>query len=325
MGSIIIFLCKPDDDLRKDHRIMEFYNFINSLLTKHLTLYKGLYIITYRINVLSSNCALLEWLYNTQTFRNILIELYTKSKFMNKIEKTKKIYRKFDLRNNLSNEEINRVINLYTNEILPLYPTVFHKFFLKFPDLQTWFNCKNNYIKSTAVTSIVGYLVGLGDRHGENILININNANCIHVDFDCLFDKGKELSTPECVPFRLTHNMLDAFGITSYNGTFKKTCILLLDLLQTKKESLLGVLRPFINDPISRLKCNTNNFNMINLEGHNHTKEIAESKLKDIELKLLGYYHKEKVPVSTYVMKLIEEATSIRNLSLMYIGWGSYL
>lgn len=56
--------------------------------------------------------------------------------------------------------------------------------------------------------SIVGYILGLGDRHGENILFDSNNGDTVHVDFNCLFNKGEQFEVPEVVPFRLTHNMV---------------------------------------------------------------------------------------------------------------------
>ena len=49
---------------------------------------------------------------------------------------------------------------------------------------------------------MVGHIIGLGDRHGENILIDTVSGECVHVDFDCLFDKGLLLGRPEVVPFR---------------------------------------------------------------------------------------------------------------------------
>lgn len=60
----------------------------------------------------------------------------------------------------------------------------------------------------------------LGDRHGENILFDERTGDCIHVDFNCLFDKGLTFEKPEKVPFRLTQNMVDAFGVTGYEGMF---------------------------------------------------------------------------------------------------------
>ena len=32
-------------------------------------------------------------------------------------------------------------------------------------------------------------MLGLGDRHGENILFDSNNGEAMHVDFNCLFNK----------------------------------------------------------------------------------------------------------------------------------------
>jgi serine/threonine-protein kinase ATR len=67
----------------------------------------------------------------------------------------------------------------------------------------------------------------LGDRHGENLSFEEGTGGLLHVDFNCLFDKGQTFEKPEVVPFRLTHNMIDAFGAYGYNGTLD----LLLDLL----------------------------------------------------------------------------------------------
>ena len=46
-----------------------------------------------------------------------------------------------------------------------------------------------SYCRTTAVMSMVGYVLGLGDRHGENILFDSTNGDCFHVDFNCLFNK----------------------------------------------------------------------------------------------------------------------------------------
>jgi len=38
------------------------------------------------------------------------------------------------------------------------------------------------YTRSVAVSSIVGYIVGLGDRHVQNILVDCETAELIHID-----------------------------------------------------------------------------------------------------------------------------------------------
>ena len=45
------------------------------------------------------------------------------------------------------------------------------------------------YAHTIAVMSMVGYILGLGDRHGENILFDSTNGDCVHVDFNCLFNR----------------------------------------------------------------------------------------------------------------------------------------
>lgn len=47
-------------------------------------------------------------------------------------------------------------------------------------------------------------MLGLGDRHLDNILLDAKSCEVIHIDFNVLFDQGRNLRVPEIVPFRLT-------------------------------------------------------------------------------------------------------------------------
>jgi serine/threonine-protein kinase ATR len=70
------------------------------------------------------------------------------------------------------------------------FPPIFHKWFLQhFSNPTHWFEARLAFGRSAALWSMVGHIVGLGDRHGENILIDTLSGDCVHVDFDCLFDK----------------------------------------------------------------------------------------------------------------------------------------
>ena len=68
----------------------------------------------------------------------------------------------------------------------------------------------------------LSYFSSLGDRHGENILLDAKTGAAVHVDFNCLFWKGLTFEKPERVPFRLTPNMIDAMGLTGYLVKEKK-------------------------------------------------------------------------------------------------------
>ena len=74
---------------------------------------------------------------------------------------------------------------------------------------------------------IVGYILGLGDRHVQNILIDTRTAEMIHIDLGVAFEQGRILPTPETVPFRLTRDVVDGMGVTGVEGVFRR-CVLLL-------------------------------------------------------------------------------------------------
>ena len=61
----------------------------------------------------------------------------------------------------------------------------------------TWHAARLAFARTSAVWSMVGHIVGLGDRHGENILLDAAAGDAVHVDFACLFDKARRPQTPK--------------------------------------------------------------------------------------------------------------------------------
>lgn len=39
-----------------------------------------------------------------------------------------------------------------------------------------WWHLTQTYAVSTAVMSIIGYIIGLGDRHLDNVLVNLTSG-----------------------------------------------------------------------------------------------------------------------------------------------------
>jgi phosphatidylinositol kinase/protein kinase (PI-3 family) len=54
------------------------------------------------------------------------------------------------------------------------------------------------------VFSVASYLMGIGDRHLENFLVDITDGEVLGIDFGFAFGSGVHLPIPELVPFRLT-------------------------------------------------------------------------------------------------------------------------
>ncbi len=66
----------------------------------------------------------------------------------------------------------------------------------------SWWAKQRAYTASLAVSSMVGYLVGLGDRHLDNMMLDLQTGEVVHIDFNVCFERGLKLRVPELVPFR---------------------------------------------------------------------------------------------------------------------------
>jgi ataxia telangiectasia mutated family protein len=41
------------------------------------------------------------------------------------------------------------------------------------------------------VSSMVGHILGIGDRHTSNILVHSHTGEIVHIDFGIVFEQGK--------------------------------------------------------------------------------------------------------------------------------------
>ncbi|CAG8452002.1 10839_t:CDS:2, partial [Paraglomus occultum] len=114
----------------------------------------------------------------------------------------------------------------------------------------SWLQKSISLSRSIAVMSIIGYIIGLGDRHLDNILVDYERGEVIHIDYNVCFEKGKKLRVPETVPCRLTQNIVSALGITGVEGVFRIACEDTLRVLRANSEILVMLLEAFVYDPL---------------------------------------------------------------------------
>lgn len=315
-GNTYAVLAKPKDDLRKDQRLMEFNTMINRFLKRDVEASKRrLYIRTYAVVPLNEECGLIEWVNNLKTFRDILVRLYRERGINPNYVQLRAL---LDEACNCAPE---KTAELFESRILTLFPSSFHDWFVEsFPDPSAWLNARLRYTRSCAVMSIVGHVLGLGDRHGENILFEEDNGGTLHVDFNCLFDKGMTFEKPEMVPFRLTHNMVDAFGAYGYDGPFRRCCEITLTLLRGNEDALMTILETFLYDPT------TDFIGGKKKKLHPNVPDTPQGVLEGVRGKTRGMLDGESVPlsVSGYVEEMIKRATDKTKLARMYIGWCAF-
>ena len=136
--------------------------------------------------------------------------------------------------------------------LLPRFtPPVFHLWFQsQFADAYSWAMAKRNFTRTSAAYSLLGYILGLGDRHSENLLLNPATGEVVQVDFNCLFNHGEDFIVPETVPFRLTHNMISAMGLLGFEGQFRYTAEDVLFLLRQYRKLFAANVNIFLYDPL---------------------------------------------------------------------------
>lgn len=87
---------------------------------------------------------------------------------------------------------------------------------LKSTNSDAWLDRRSTYTRSLAVTSMVGYILGLGDRHPSNLMLDRVTGKVVHIDFgDCFEVAMHRDKFPEKVPFRLTRMLTHAMEVCS--------------------------------------------------------------------------------------------------------------
>ncbi|XP_023017943.2 serine/threonine-protein kinase atr isoform X2 [Leptinotarsa decemlineata] len=320
-GKRYIYMLKPKDDLRKDFRLMEFNDIVNQLLSREgEARQRRLNIRLYSVAPLNEECGLIEWVSNLVGIRPILVSLYKQRGISMNSKALKEA--SANLRDTLERKR-----ELFTKKLLAKHPPILGDWFRKtFPDAQSWLTARTAYVRTTAVMSMVGYILGLGDRHGENILLDSTCGDVVHVDFNCLFNKGEKFDWPERVPFRLTHNMVAAMGPLGVEGIFRKSCACTLRVLRMNANTLMSIVAPFVYDPLVSWPRNVPA--LASLHNAERTNEEALDHIKNLELRLQGRarYRTISTPLSVegQTNYLINEAVNIDNLCQMYVGWGAY-
>ncbi|KAI1725259.1 FAD binding domain-containing protein [Ditylenchus destructor] len=329
-GKSYPLMCKPVDELRKDARFVDVEKLLNGLFMRDIEARRRLLTIrSYGVIPLQEQGGIIEWLPNLQTFASALTPLMK--------EKVKPMsYQEIQ---NALNDKLKKDERLKNMRELcyPRHPLVMSEWFRRtYLDPWKWYKSRSNFTQTAATMSMVGFVLGLGDRHAENILLDTMTGDAVHVDFNLLFDKGELLKVPEVVPFRLTRNMVDGLGSTGVQGSFRRCCEASMRVMRNEELMLTTVLQSFVHDPLLEWTESRNQqAKQLGSKQVQIENQAAMDTLELIRLRLSGNivtakFHPPKhnsvaMSVEGQVAKLIEMATDEAELVKMYIGWNPLL
>ncbi|CAM9385384.1 unnamed protein product [Chrysoparadoxa australica] len=334
-------LVKGEDDIRQDGVMQQVFDTVNIFLQENpAARSRQLHVSTYTIVPVSPDSGVLEWVENTLPFGAFLTDSKTGA------------HRRY-YPNDYTHTKCRAVLKSATTpaekrakfaDIERNFHPAFRFFFLEnFLEPFQWYRSRLNYVHSVAVSSIVGYVLGIGDRHAQNILVHQKTAEVVHIDFGVTFEQGKVLLTPETVPFRLTRDIIDGMGVTGTEGVFKRSCEAVMHVLKDNASSLLTILQVFIHDPLYRWMLSPFDARQRQVEDENGLSDAdptmkgpegggapadaAARALLRIRQKLQGYEdpNGDSMSVEGQVMLLLNQAKDPDNLSQLFPGWAPWL
>ncbi|KAF1957724.1 hypothetical protein CC80DRAFT_592227 [Byssothecium circinans] len=235
-----------NDDMRQDAIMEQVFDQVSRLLKNHTaTRLRNLGIRTYQVVPLSTRSGLMEFVQDTTPLHLWVMPAHER-------------YYPNDIKPDTCRKQIGAVQqdSLATRvktwqKIANNFHPVLRYFLLElFQDPDEWFEKRLAYTRSTAAISILGHVLGLGDRHCHNILLDKKSGEVVHIDLGVSFEAGRVLPVPEVVPFRLTRDIVDAMGYTKTEGVFRRCCEFTMDTLREERESIMTLLNVLRYDPL---------------------------------------------------------------------------
>ncbi|KZP09916.1 hypothetical protein FIBSPDRAFT_922456 [Athelia psychrophila] len=327
-----LFKGEGNDDLRQDAVMEQVFGLVNIVLKRDRdTRKRELHMRDYIVIPLSSQAGILEFVGNTFPLADWVKNAHTK-------------YRPTDMKSadvvkllvKTSKEcggATGPMVKVFKEIMLKFQPVMRHYFTEKTKNPMIWYTTRLNYIRSVATASIVGHVLGLGDRHTSNILMDSANGAVVHIDLGIAFDQGKLLGVPERVPFRMTRDMVDGMGISGTQGVFQRCAEETLRVLRDRSGVIMTVLEVFKYDPLHscgrvpdltncrtasdlKIKRAQANASTTSIDMSSGTAdEAADRALSSVSRKL-----DKNLSVEYTVNELIAEATDIANLATIFPG-----
>ena len=223
---------------------------------RHCSVRSNLRARTYAVIPMTSKVGILEWVNNTIPIKSIIAEemlddklfkfnnpSFTKETDILQIESVK-------IRNNwlkdnstptyhqmFKNATKKNIYDLYDkmNKLLP--NNFIRKKLLKIcMGPESFLTLRTEFSKTLAISSLYGYILGLGDRHLENLLMDVRTGGILQIDFGVCFGMGQSvLPVPEFIPFRLSPQLVGVLQPLNGTGLLRYYMVQAMSLLRLEE------------------------------------------------------------------------------------------
>ncbi|XP_029105413.1 DNA-dependent protein kinase catalytic subunit-like [Scleropages formosus] len=257
------FLVKGGEDLRQDQRIEQLFSIMNTILWSDATCsQKNMTLCVYKVVPMTTRVGLIEWMENTCTLKDFLRSRMSEEErndaerplkafetWLGKVAgKTAGVPRYAELYKKAKRDEtvanFKKIENLVPEDLL-------RRAFIKMSTSpEAFLFLRSHFTASHALMCISHWLLGIGDRHLSNFLINMETGGMIGIDFGHAFGTATQfLPVPEMMPFRLTRQFLSLMQPMRESGLIQSTMVHCLRAYRASPDLLLNTMDIFVKEP----------------------------------------------------------------------------
>ncbi|KAJ3289779.1 hypothetical protein HK104_007245 [Borealophlyctis nickersoniae] len=254
------WLVKGGEDLRLDQRVEQLFEIMNDLMKRNAyCLRNKMSLGTYKVIPMSTSLGILEWVNDTKPLRACMSGIagfdeensaaFGKHQALVAASKKNTPGDAYGALFKVKRDQIvGHMGNLYSQITKP-YFRMFMEKLSKSPE--AFLSIRSEFARSLAALSVCSYLLGIGDRHLENFLVDLKSGRIIAIDFGHAFGSATEvLPVPELIPFRLTKQMILFLEPLGISGLLEYPMINVMTAMQGGKDSLLNAMDIFMKEPL---------------------------------------------------------------------------
>ena len=275
------FLVKGGDDLRLDERIEQLFTAINTLASSGSSLPAFSSIRTYSVIPVTKHIGLVQWVGNTEQLKEVIEKQMHREcapgtrdqltvlshpstvhyrSFVDGLDVPNAAYKKLlerqpHLRYLFAFQSVSNKRCEHTQRVADWIGAIY-PFYLRdgleaiCDDHSSFYKLRQRFCASLAGLSVASYVLGIGDRHLENFLVDKSTGQVVAIDFGHAFGSATTLlSIPELMPFRLSPQMvhvLGPLGTDMLAPHMSRT----IKVMRDQKALLLSIASLFLSEPL---------------------------------------------------------------------------
>ncbi|KAJ3092198.1 hypothetical protein HK102_009852 [Quaeritorhiza haematococci] len=267
------WLVKGGEDLRLDQRVQQMFSIMNDVMAKNsYCSHHQVYLRTYKVVPMSSRLGIIEWVLNTKPLRDCMkdmpgFEQQTKLA----LQKHDKFVSKHggrgwgEIYGNLNRKEKRASVVEHFKQLNGLMSEPYLRNFIYklSASPEAFLAIRSAFARSMAALNICSYLLGIGDRHTENFLVDLgrymiflkkilSTDSSTHIGIVYLqwTSATEVLPVPELAPFRLTNQIEKFFDPLGTSVLLRIPMINVMHAMHENKNTLLNAMDIFIKEPL---------------------------------------------------------------------------